>query len=373
MSYDIKIYTIHKQDYNDLTDKFNIVFNKRGFVLSLKENQIVVSEELKLEDEDIPKHISKVLPGINYLIECSLESIVYEQESVKDLLKLGKAIAKNGIGVIEDPQINEIILPEGIKRVLPIEKTERLAIIELSWWFNTMPEKERIYRLLEVIEKNLPEALPRRYGLYHPPKEKYKTLDEFAKFIEENINNTIVWYPASPVVSVHFSIPPQIGSTRLGYRFGHFSISVDSAVLPMYGWEGAIIRLFKNISEVLCPFYGDIYLLNDYIRSKTSLLTDEKTQRHPIKSWWWNGIPKKPGIAMVIGEPILQYVRISREVISLNNGCKLLIKNKDDENDTVYKGVHIQKGLYQPKSKLLDILNIIAYPRIWPFEGPKVR
>ena len=213
--------------------------------------------------------------------------------------------------------------------------------------------------------------MPRRYGLYEPPKEKYTTLELFEQYLSENINNSVVWYPTKPVVSVDMSIPKQIGPTRIGYRFGHFSISLDSAVLSMHGWETAIMRLFKNVSEIICPFYGDIYILNDYIRSSTGVCVDEKTQKHPIVSWWWNGVPKKPGISLVVGDPILQYLTISRETISLENGCKLFFKNKEEQNDTLYRGINISKKLYQSQSKLFDILGIKDYPKIWPFEGPK--
>ena len=44
------------------------------------------------------------------------------------------------------------------------------------------------------------------------------------------------------------------------------------------GWETEIIRLFKSISEVLNPFYGDIFILNNYIRSRTILSSDDKTK-----------------------------------------------------------------------------------------------
>lgn len=373
MSYDLRIYTIHRQDLSTLANKLNLTFNKNGevFVLLFSEGQMIVNEEIKLEDEDIPLHISKELPGISYLIECNLESGNNDEKVIKKLMEVAKEIAKNGTGVVEDMQTSEIILPMGIKRVLPIEKTERFSIIKLSWWFNTVLGQEKIHRLLRIIEKTIPEALPRRYGLHEPPKEKYEALDSFEKYWIENINHSIVWYPTKPVVSASISIPKQIGPTRIGYRFGHFSISIDSAVLAMPGWETAIIRLFKHVSVVLCPFYGDIYLLNDYIRLKTGLHCDEKTEVHPIKSWWWNGVPRNPGIALVVGDPILQYLNIHREAIVLDNGCKIFVRNKEDENDTVYKGISIPSKLYQPKSKIFNVLNIKAYPKIWPFEGPK--
>jgi len=307
MSYDLRIYTIQKQNFIDLLNQFNISMNNDGFALQLKNHQIVVADETEIEDDDIPQLVGKALPGIKYLIECSLQPLTNDEKMVKELEKLGKAIAKNGIGVIENPQTDKIILPSGVKRVSSVEKTERFSLIELSWWFNhdNLFKQEDICRLLAVIEKNVPEALPRRYGLYEPPKEKFTTTDSFCTYLVENAKQSVVWYPSKPVDYVSFSIPEFIGPMRLGYRFGHFSISIDSAVLNMPGWKTAIERLFINVSEILLPFYGDIYILENHIRSRSVSYSDSETVKHPITSWWWNGIPKKLGLGIVLGNPLL--------------------------------------------------------------------
>lgn len=67
--------------------------------------------------------ISKELPGIKYLIECGLEPITNKEKHIKELIKVAKIMGKEGIGVIENPQTDEIFLPQGVKRVLQIEKT----------------------------------------------------------------------------------------------------------------------------------------------------------------------------------------------------------------------------------------------------------
>lgn len=376
MSYDLKIYTIKKQDFNLLTNQFNLVENNEGYVLAHDDYQIVISREIKLDDEDIAQDISSKLPGIKYLIECSLEPITNDEKKIEELIKIGKAIAKNGVGLIENPQTKEVILPRGIKRVYDIEKTERFSIIKLSWWFNHNPisNEENIEKLLIAIKRHIPEALARRYGLYEPPKEIFTTLDVFKNFIIENYNG-IVWYPNKPVEYVNLAIPNPIGPAKIGYRFSHFSISIDAGVLSMAGWETEIIRLFKSISEVLNPFYGDIFILNNYIRSRTILSSDDKTEKHPIMAWWWNGIPKKSGLALVLGTEIHKYLKINREYDLLNNDCKLFIKNKEKENDELYKGIQIPKNLYQPQESFLKLFSLGGfsgkYPKIWPFEGPK--
>lgn len=376
MSYDLKIYTVKKQNYKDLLGKFNILINNEGLIIPLKKSQILVSNEIGIDDEDIPAQISRQLPGIQYLIECNLEPFTDNKKSISELLKVAKQIAQNGHGVIENPQTDEIILPSGIKRVLEIEKTERFSIIELAWWFNKniLTEHKNLNILLHEIQRIIPEALPQRYGVYEPPKERFTSIDEFASFLAENMNDSIVWYPTKPVVNVNLSIPPEIGPTSMGYRFGHFSVEIDSAVLLMPGWRTSINRLFKNISQILNPFYGDIHIFNHFIRSRNRAWIDGQTESHPIVSWWWNGVPRKYGLGLVFGSPLLDYVKIEREHLLLDNGCKLLFKT-DNDDEEIYQGIEIPDEIYQPEVKEKADIKVYGfngrYPKIWPFEGPK--
>lgn len=377
MSYDLRIYTVKKQNVEDLQKKFSIIIEEDGgFILPLNKNQIVVSSEIQVEGEDIPIQVSREFPGLQYLIECNLVPYTDNKKAISELMKLGKAIAQNGYGVIENPQTDEIILPSGLKRVQTIEKTERFSIVELSWWFNNgnLLEPDNLKRLLIEIERTIPEVLPRRYGLYEPPKEKFLDLEKFEEFLIQNANDSIVWYPSKPIVFVNLRIPPVIGPTKRGYRFGSFSISIDSAVLSMPGWSITINRLFKNISQIIRPFYGDINIVDNYIRTRTGALIDGQTGSHPIVSWWWNGIPRKPGIALVIGNPLLEYVNVERDHISLSNACKVIFDTKSNETVEIYEGIVIPEELFQPtsKSKTIAFTGFNGrYPEIWPFEGPR--
>lgn len=373
MSYDLRIYTSKKQKYDDLRDVFDIEFNHGEMILHLDNAQILVSGEQVLLEKDIPDEINAQLPGLKFMIECSLEPITADKEKITLLIKLAKQIARNGHGVIEDPQTNETIVPSGIKRKMKIEKTERFSVIELSWWFNhnAFQKQENLERLLSVLQNTLPESLPRRYGLCEPPQEKYSSKEAFVAFYMAKRQEGIVWYPAQPVVDVSLRIPDQIGPTRLGYRFGHFSLQIDSAVLGMPGWKTAIDRLFKNLSLTLDPFYGDIRILNNLIRGRTGAWFDSQTESHPIASWWWNGVPRKPGIRIVLGQPLLDYIKIRRIHERLENGSILIMQSND--KDDVYRGIKIPYGIRQPRifSKAKTIGFTGRYPKFWPFAGPR--
>src|SRR5437879_5629491 len=58
-------------------------------------------------------------------------------------------------------------------------------------------------------------------------------------------------------------------------------------------------RFWKEVSKLIHPIYGDVRVLGNY---RWMGATASGGQQHPVKSWWWAGIPKSPGSAVVIGE-----------------------------------------------------------------------
>ena len=372
MGYQLKIYTVNKQNFKDLASEFNIQICNWGIMLPLEHHQIVVSNEIPVSDHEIPFQVSKAFPGIQYVIDCILEPATDDEDIIYSLLELAAALAKNGLGVVENLQTGEILLPVGLRRILPYKSEERFSVIKLSWWFNhqELLKIDQLKIFLAQLERIMPEILPKRYGAFEPPKEKFESVDTFAKYIAQHIHEGLVWYPARPVDAVSLTIPEKLGKDKQGYRFGHFSVAIDTAILNMPGWKTALIRLYKNISEILNPFYGDIYILNNYIRSRIVSHADNLTDKHPTDSFCWNGFPRKYGVGMLVGEPLLEHVSFNVETEELHNNCKLLIKQENDAfAEITSEDVIIPKELYQPNNIIKSFLmgSSKQYPKLWPF------
>ncbi|MBU1382459.1 hypothetical protein KKD49_16635 [Myxococcota bacterium] len=175
---------------------------------------------MEVLDEDIPDSIIGTIPGLQYLIECYIEPTTSSQSIIKEMTKMAKTLAQNSYGLVYNPQTDEMILPTGVKRFKSIEKTERLSVIELTWWLNdnSILNKEKLLEFLNILEKYLPEALPKRYGTYEPPKEKFIDKNTFADFLIENSSSN-VWI-ASNLAQIEFRLPEQIGPSKLGYVNG---------------------------------------------------------------------------------------------------------------------------------------------------------
>jgi hypothetical protein len=169
-------------------------------------------------DEDIPTEIYSQLKGISYLTELSLEPAGASDTAQKLLRRASKILSNAARGIIEDRQTGEIIFSAGAKArrqispvssvVIPASKKNwlsriierfgptnsipqtapnRIDLVKLSWWFDHSLFNDRDYvaALFTTIERHLPEAMPRRYGLYEPPQFKYGEtgLDHFIDFL----------------------------------------------------------------------------------------------------------------------------------------------------------------------------------------------
>ena len=239
MSYDIRLYTINKPNWQILCNEYSLQNEVNDtLIVNKKDYQFIFMKEVPVLEEDIPDDLFKSLPGLQYLIECSIQPITSKENVIKDIIRIIKGIAKNAIGTIYNPQTDEIITPSGLTRTIKYEKTEKFSVLELTWWFNSrnVLEKNNLINLLKIIEKYIPEALPRRYGEFEPPKETYSSIETFADFLIQN-SKMNVWYPTKPVDYVHFAIPDIIGPVKMGYRFGILSIQIDACVIEMPGWK----------------------------------------------------------------------------------------------------------------------------------------
>lgn len=334
MSWDLKIWSIHKAKFPEsLSGEKHWDLESGNAYLRKNEWQIVVNNSLKVEDEDINNEVLPLLPGISYLTELNLEPISAPESGKNLLLKIAKSIAKDVVGIIEDPQTNNLIAPSGIKRFIPPkrERDERFSILEMTWWFgdNPLAHKEIIYNVINYFESRLPEALPKRYGGYEPPQHKYiETGNEhLKKYLVDHMYENVVWYPTKPVVGVHLSLVKEWGffDRRGKKHFGanNFSIEIDASVLNQAGWKELLEKIFKDISLILNPFYGEARILRNKIYGGGTYFVDEKSEESPITGMW-TGIPQKLGKAIVVGEPYLIYLpKLKQKGKMMGNFCFL--------------------------------------------------
>jgi len=337
--------------------------------------------------EDLPESIAAALPGIEYLTQISLEGRA-PQYARAQLGILAKRLAQLSHGVLHNPQDGTLTTPAGVKRLPRYEKGDIFSILSMSWWFlgGQLADAEGFGRMVALFEGMLPEALPRRYGDFEPPQFTYAVTGR-AHFISwcggagQSPVRSMVWYPSPPVLSVSPGLPNPAGPSRRGFRSNFLSIAFELAALQQPGWHSQVRRVWIELSRLIQPFFGDVRALNGYRRGRGTYACDAWTEHHPVTSWWWCGVPRDLGNAVVLGE---EYQRLwPAFAATADMSGRLAFRALPDwsvKSDLAEQlgGVPDEIAMAQARPTAgLSPHGILAlsqmpraYPTKWPFDGP---
>lgn len=305
MSYDLHVWSVERPSVPDALPR-TAGWHPNGDLWSAgaRSWQVVVGPVGELDSEDVPGHLQPALPGIRYLIELNLEPLAAPPAGYALLRRAARAIARQAHGVIVDPQSETVELPKGIKRYTPA-RAARVDVVMLSCWFRReLVDHDHFDGLVALIERRLPEALPRRYGLFEPAPHRYAQTgrEHFVTFLSDHARDFVVWYPRRPVVYVNLGLHRTVGPTRHGFRSHCMSIEVDRVVLEQPGWQRALRDFWIALAASLDSFYGDVRTLRG---GETMAGAYFPGGGHPIPNGWWPGIPKGSAHAVLLGEPYL--------------------------------------------------------------------
>lgn len=308
MSYDLRVWGRQTADLGSCLP-VSQGWVQRGDTWTLEKRswQIVVHGVQPAEPEDAPPEANELLPGLCALVEVSLEPLSAPRAAHTTLSTTARTVATMLSGLVEDPQEGTFTLARGVKRYARPKRSERLTLLELSWWYDASPLRAEggPGQFLQVLRSALPEAVPRRYGLNEPPQHRTEEtgLAHLADFVAHYLGDSAVFYPTRPVVGFTLADCNTTPHPRFGFRSNHFALQVEAAALEQPGWDRAVRRLWREVSRFLRPFYGDVRVMRGYTWAGATLGIDRETDVHPVCSWWWQGIPPRPPMALVLGPP----------------------------------------------------------------------
>jgi hypothetical protein len=268
MSYDLQVWSVRPLQSDTFRRPELWERGPSAWTHARKNWQLVVSASDRVEPEDVPEEISKLLPGIEWLTNLNLEG-----KSTAEAMRLSQAtatdIARSSHGVVLDPQEASVHLPSGVKRLLLPRSKDTFEVISMRWWFLDSPLLGREGResFVNLLERMLPEALPRRYGLYEPPQHVYATTGKthFLEFLNANLHDMMVLYPQRPVTSVYVSFPNPLGAYKIGFRSNLLQIDVEKDALYQPGWANNLKLFWQQASAQIRPLYGDVRILEGYL------------------------------------------------------------------------------------------------------------
>lgn len=317
MSYDYNIWaTEFDEACHDLLVNSGFLKDDNNFILQSKNWQIFINYIDGLDAEDVPIEASSLFPGLACLIEINLEPSGAPNSAFRKLSQIVKKIAKVASGVIEDKQEDSFKLPSGVKsfHTPRREKDERFSQLMFSWWFcNDVIKSDGFWSdLFDLYERYLPEGIPQRYGSYEPPQYKYAEHGRVhcLQFLKENMYDRPICYHKRPVLDSWYGFSEETGFIDkwgdfcgdFDFYSNFFEISVDASVLNQKGWQNRLQAFWYKMSDFLDPIYGDVRTLHGLISARGTYYTDLETEHHPVRSLFWNGIPKKLGHAVVVGD-----------------------------------------------------------------------
>jgi hypothetical protein len=263
---------------------------------NLKNWQVVISHSLSVEPEDIPDNIMQLLPGISYLTEVNIEPISAPDKIRRETIRLCNTIAKEIKGVVEDPQTGIVKTPSGVKKILCDSSDNRdKSTISISWYFDDADfyKSDKIDRFIDLLQKYMPDALPRRYGRFEPPQHKFTETGKAYLIEFWKQESGIVWYAAKPFTYLLPSVPNFHEELKSGlgmwkkYRCGKIELQMLRDVFFQGDWNLAVKRLFIEVARILNVFYAEII--------------DERLRDNRF-AWWWRGIPKDLGYAAILNQ-----------------------------------------------------------------------
>lgn len=342
MSYDLKIWSRRSVEIDVRT-------------ISFDDYTLTIDESVKVEEEDIPTEVILLLAGIKFLTELHLQPFTQDKSITDKAMRFARKLGKEFDGVIENPQLNEeIVIVNKAKAFKPF--TRDAEMVKISWYMDSQQSLAvNIAQFIDLLEKYLPQALPRRYGAFEPPQYKYAETgkDHLIDFLLKE--HLPVLYCTKPINFLFLSdgFIAKKWPRKENYRCNSISILILKEAYLEDNWQFAVKRLFMEVARLYKPFYAEII--------------EEKESK--VVTWWWKGIPVKRGNPMIIGEP---YSTLSP---------KLSVENKLESGLYYFensKSIKIpQKLISKKKLSALgkpDKLNFAEnyhYAKLFPFQNTK--
>ncbi len=264
--------------------------------LQINQYTLTIQKSVTVEFEDIPVNISLSLSEIQFLTTLSLQPYTNDQAIISKAIQIAKQFANKSVGILENPQENNDIYINKKQVFQPITKDSE--IISVCWYTNC-DESLSIHfvEFLNLIEKYLPQAMPRRYGPFEPPQYKFLETGK-AHLLEFLINEpSPVLYCTKPVLYLFLS-DAYLDNQKYNikeYRCNKIELQILKEAYMQKNWRTAVEMLFVEVSKLYDPFYAEII--------------DEN--QSGVCSWWWKGIPDLRGKIFIIGAPYIDFLNLS--------------------------------------------------------------
>lgn len=239
----------------------------------------------------------------------------------KAFRSLASYLAKTFDGAVFDPQSGCVVWPAKRQRMFSAASSDdRIEAVSLVWklpYAKTRRDTGRAF--LDVLRRQLPECLPRRFGRSEPFQGKMERddiegfLDDWDATAASAYGDTLSFSATAPCFGgrVGFSDP------RDGFKWPvrapkcvSIGLDFDGRAFQDERWSLAVERLFLTIAAQLGAFYALAYVERGWGTNRNRLWADAQTESYPLpRADRWLGIPPVPGWLMWFGRPYAERMR----------------------------------------------------------------
>jgi hypothetical protein len=222
-------------------------------------------------------------------------------------------------------------------------------------------ETQLFDQFLDLLQRHIPEAMPRRYGPTEPLAYKLKDhgLDHFRA--EWRKHPSLAWQPNAPFVWISTAIP----NDRRDFAVPH---GPRSPFLSHY--RCSLIEL--RAKSRMCHDVVALKRARDFL-ADAAILTrafySEIRIGSPGTAWWWHGIPAGKPIVAIIGAP---YVTLWPEFVEMSRPLGAEHRLASISIDATTHEITIAPRLADPR----DLKRMRAgmdelYAPVFPFKRPQ--
>lgn len=227
-----------------------------GFVMVVRGMRraycFTVEGPLRIEDEDVPTEIIERVLGASVQYTIAVEGSA--PAAVPVAVRFAKKLAQAVNGALLNHQTDEVFGNRTARTVVRPKDT-RISTIKLLW-YHRPGAANMAAAYLALARRYLPEALPRRFGVFEPFSQRLDS-DGDSAFIALAQKDFDQVYFSGALPSVGGSIPPNdnVRDTRFG-PIRATTLTVVAATFTDERWSSALNKFFLRYAEEAGCFFA---------------------------------------------------------------------------------------------------------------------